>query len=122
MVDGARLFVPKQNLPDGCDGWDFFVASHLPNKGFYCQDTVHILAKLRTKLTTSSNLIVLGDKTACKEHLRDLANHTDKEKHGLTTRSNDKKDKQNFESIRILVSDDVLRCLEEISKTMQTQT
>ena len=85
------------------------------------QDTVHILAKLRTRLVTSSNLLVLGEKTACKEHLRYLANHTDKDKHGLTARSINEKDKQNFDSIGTLVSDDVLKCLEEISKTMQTE-
>ena len=55
------------------------------------------------------------------EHLRFLTSHIDKDKHGLTDRSINEKDKQNFDSITTLVSDDVLKCLEEIKKTMQTE-
>ena len=61
--------------------WHFFVTKYLPEKGFYCQDTIHILAKLRTKLITASNLLVLGTETACLAHLQYLINNVSKNKH-----------------------------------------
>ena len=69
MTDESRLFQLSKiaSLPDG---WDFFVLPRLPEKSFYAQDTVHILPKMRTKLITSSNLIVMGAETACRSHLQ----------------------------------------------------
>ena len=43
-------------------------------------------------------------------------NDIDNDKHGLTAGNINQKDKQNFESIGTLMSYDVLRGLEEISK------
>ena len=76
MVNGARLFLPRCSGTNFPNDWDFFVTSYSPQKGFYCQDTVHILAKLRTKLITASNLLVLGTENSllcsfaihCQQH------------------------------------------------------
>ena len=111
MVDNSRLFssVSGTGIPSE---WSFFVTSYLPNMPFYCQDTVHILAKLRTKLVTESNLLEIGTETACWAHLQYLVKNEPKSVHGLTVRCIDQKDKQNFESVSFLVSDKVLQSLE----------
>ena len=49
MVNEARLFSPTNGISIPSE-WTFFVTSYLPRKLFFCHDTVHILAKLRTKL------------------------------------------------------------------------
>ena len=72
-------------------------------------------------MITASNLLVLGDETACRAHLQYLANNVDKDKHGLTARCIDQKDKQNFDNVAMLVSHDVTNSLEDCKKVMGTQ-
>ena len=110
MVDEARLFSPTNGTSIPSE-WTFFVTSYLPCKPFFCQDTVHILAKLRTKLVTPSNLLEIGIETACWAHLQYLIKNVPKSVHGLTVRCIDPKDKQNFESVDRLVSESVLESL-----------
>ena len=76
---------------------------------------------MRTKLITSSNLIVMGAETACRSHLQFIIDTFSRSKHGLTMRCIDHKDKQNFESVSTLVSENVEQCLKEIDNEMCTK-
>ena len=70
-----------------------------------------------------SNLIVLGTETACRIHIQQVFETFPKERHNLTQRCIDNKDKQNYSSIPILVSDNVHNCLLELKlKTQNTGT
>lgn len=100
---------------------NFFVIPNVPQKSFYAQDTVHILAKLRKRLITPSNLVVIGSETACRAHLQFVIDTYSKSKHGLTIRCIDHKDKQNFESVGVLVSENVEPCLKEATHKLRTK-
>lgn len=89
--------------------------------GLCSQDVVHLLAKLRTRLLTPSNVIIMGIETACRAHLQQLLKIFDKSKHGLTQQILENKDKQNYESIEILLKEDLHKSLEETEKTMKTK-
>ena len=85
------------------------------------QDVVHLLAKLRTRILTPSNVIVMGMEIACCGQLQQLLKCFEKTKHGLTEQILENKDKQNYKSIEILLNDDVTTSLEEIDNTMRTK-
>ena len=87
--------------------WTFFWMPYILETSLCCQDTIHLLAKLRTRLLTPSNLIILGKETACPGHLQQLLKYFSKSEHGLTQQALQNKDKQNHDSIETLVSDDV---------------
>ena len=87
----------------------------LLEESLVCQDTVHLLAKLRTRLLTPSNLIVLGSETACRGHLEQILNDYSKEDHGLSAQVLQNKDKQNYQSVETLLGDGVENCLKELS-------
>ena len=91
-----------------------FIGNNLP-----AQDHIHLLAKLRSRLLKPSNLIVLGNETACRAHIQQLLEIFPKEKHNLTQRCIDNKDKQNYSSIPVLVGDGVKDCLEELNENSQ---
>ena len=77
------------------------------------QDTVHLLAKLRTRLITPSNLLVMGTETACRVHLEQLVHRIPKDRHGLTLRCISQKDKQNYDSITSILKLDVVQCVKD---------
>ena len=74
------------------------------SKSLVCQNTVHLLAKLRTRLLTPSNLIAIGHEVACNAHLVKVCNYYPKAEHGLTRQVLENKDKQNYSSIEVLLS------------------
>ena len=115
MIDETRLFTKsvKSNVPTD---WSFFLMPKLKTTALHSQDTIHILAKLRTRLITPTNLIVLGSETAYRAHLEQLINTVSKDHHGLTMKSINHKDKQNYDSINAMVSKPVENCLRSLSK------
>ena len=84
------------------------------------QDTVHLLAKLKNKLLTPSNLIVLGKDVACASHLIHVVDKIPKARHGLTRQAVDNKDKQNYDSITLLLDKNVEMCLNELNDKLET--
>ena len=112
MIDETGLFTKGRdsNIPDD---WSFFLMPKMKNMELCSQDTIHILAKLRTRLVTPTNLLVLGTETACRAHLEHIVHSISKATHGLTLQSISHKDKQNYESVSILVSESVQQCLQK---------
>ena len=112
MLTETKLFniSTNSNVPTS---WSFFVMPSMKKSSLCAQDHVHLLAKLRSRLLGPSNLIVLGAETACSGHLTHVCQNIPKESHGLTKKVLDNKDKQNYSSISILVSDDLKKCLFE---------
>lgn len=92
----------------------------LLNNSLSAQDTIHLLAKLRTRLVTPSNLVALGCEVACRGHLVEVIKQFHKAKHGLTYRSIDNKDKENYTSIALLVNQSVEDCLKELNPKLKT--
>ena len=120
MVKGSQLFSTSttNNVPES---WTFYFMPQLMKNCLFSQDTVHLLAKMRTRLLLPSNILVLGDETACPAHLNFVLNEFPKEKHGLSARCLDVKDKQNYSSIEKLLDDGVLECLNEFNATISTK-
>ena len=80
----CETFLFKKNDMDL--NWTF-LEMPMKTSGLYNQYTVHLLAKLRNKLLTSSNLIVIGNKVACPSHLKTLINDIPNSDHGLTRKA-----------------------------------
>ena len=120
MTSRSGLFQhhKKLNVPPH---WTFFLMPQLRFSGLSCQDIIHLLAKLRTRLLKPSNLIIIGVETACRGHLEYLLKAFPKSKHGLTHKMLENKDKQNYSSIEILISAGVKECLEIIEPTIKTK-
>lgn len=115
MVEESRIFNVSEssNIPTA---WrEFFLMPQISKGDFHSQDTVHLLAKLRTRLLTPSNLTVIGTETAGVAHLKYLVDQLPKERHGLSHQMINNKDKQNYQSIATLVGEDVESCLSEVS-------
>ena len=71
----------------------------MKTNGLCSQDTIHLLAKLRTRLLTPSNILSFGTEIACRAHLVEVLKKFPKATHGLTQRSIDNKDKQTGPSL-----------------------
>ena len=129
-VDGAGPFLKAMASQNGLfnrnyEGnvpryWTFYSMPQLHDNSLACQDIIHLLAKLRTRLLTPSNLIVVGVETACCGHLLQVLKSFSKSYHGLTHQVLENKDKQNYESIEKLLGIGVEECLKKIS--VQTKT
>ena len=102
MVENSKLFqrMVNNSLPQG---WDFFLMPCFPDNCLYSQDTIHILAKLRSKLITPSNILIMGNENACRAHIQFVIDNKPKDRHGLNNKCLKHKDKQNYESINLLV-------------------
>ena len=100
--------------------WSFFKMP-LRDSCLSNQDTVHLLAKLKNKLLTPSNLIVIGRKVACPAHLITLLETVPKSQHCLTRKAVDNKDKQNYGSITLLVDAKVESCLNQLDDKYNTR-
>ena len=70
MVNKCKIFHTSDtsNVPPH---WSFYVMPKLAIDSLNAQDTVNLMAKLRTKLVTPSNLISIGSAMACRGHLTD---------------------------------------------------
>ena len=71
-------------------------------------------------MLTPSNILLFGTEKACRAHLVEVLQKFPKATHGLTQRSIDNKDKQNYSSIGLLVHPSVENCLKEINPTVKT--
>ena len=100
--------------------WTFYWMPSLSHKSLVCQDTIHLLAKLRTRLLAPSNLIAIGDEVACRAHFVQVLKEFPKSEHGLSQQMLENKDKQNYSSIEILLSEDVQKCLEKVERSEGT--
>ena len=114
MLQKTGLFFPTEDLFSKS-----YVMKEIANSGLSAQDHVHFLAKLRTKIVTPSNILVLGTETACLGHLKYILVHFSKELHQLTERILSNKDKQNYSGIEILLSEGVFECLQNSMKTTE---
>ena len=80
-ADGAGSFMKAMILKTGLFYLteDLFAKSYvikaMATTGFSAYDRIHLLAKLRTRLLISSNILALGDETACLEHIRYPTQH-----------------------------------------------
>ena len=119
MICRTNLFKTCQasNVPSE---WPFYLMPSMKTNGLCSQDTIHLLAKLRTRLLTPSNILSFGMEIACRAHLVEVLQKFPKATHGLTQRSIDNKDKQNYSSIGLLVHPNVENCLKEINPTVKT--
>ena len=124
MVAECQLFRSVSGGGNSTQDWDFLLMPEFPKNAVFCQDIIHVLAKLRTKLITPSNTLILGERLkACRTHVELVCNTMPKDQHGLNNRCINHKDKQNYESINSLVSQSVMACLEKLDseKKMNTQ-
>ena len=119
MVCRTNLFKTCQtsNVPSE---WSFYMMPSMKSSGLCSQDTIHLLAKLRTRLLIPSNILSFGSEIACRAHLVEVLKKFPKSSHGLTQRSIDNKDKQNYSSIGLLVHPCVENCLKEMHSTVKT--
>ena len=112
MINESKLFSRSEHLPVK---WTFFLMPIINAQNLNAQDHVHLLAKLRSRLLKPSNLLVLGTETACRAHIQHVFDKFPKEKHNLTQRAIDNRDKQNYTSIPSLISKDVEHCLMDLN-------
>ena len=91
---------------------------YIKKEGLYSQDCVHLLAKMRTRLLSPSNILVLGNETACRAHIQQVLTEFPKEQHKLTERIISNKDKQNYSSISVQVDDNIINCHKKLTDKM----
>ena len=118
MITEGNLF--KKGIGQVPESWTFYLMKDLKKRSLYVQDFVHLLAKMRTRLLLPSNILVLGNETACSTHMNLVVNEFSKEEHGLSIRSIDIKDKQNYSSIELMLKDGVFQCLRKLGKKINT--
>ena len=119
MILKSNLFSNQRNK-DVPNYWTFYWMNILNKSSLVCQDMIHLLAKLRTRVLTPSNLIALGDEVACRAHFVQVIKKFGKLEHGLTQQVLENKDKQNYSSIEVLLSSGVQKCLENVERTKGT--
>jgi hypothetical protein len=100
--------------------WTFYMMPKLRENALPAQDVIHLLAKLRTRLLTLSNILSMGSEVACPGHLLEVLKRYPKAKHGLTQRAIDNKDKQNYSSIELLFKESIEECLLELNVKTKT--
>ena len=120
MLTESKLFTKSshENVPET---WSFYLMPKLSYAELNAQDHIHLLAKLRTCLLNPSNLLTLGNEIATRTHLKHVLDSYPKSRHNLTLRAIDTKDKQNYTSIALLVSEDVESCLLDLSSKLRTR-
>ena len=116
MLHRTGLFNPTEDLLQKS-----YVMREICSSGLSAQDHIHLLAKMRTRLLIPSNILVLGKETACLAHIRFVldCDQFSKVDHQLTERIVSNKDKQNYAGIGVLLSEDVLKCLESCKSKIQ---
>ena len=124
-ADGAGSFMKAMTVESGLftlsDQINIksYVMSSIKIGGIFAQDCVHLLVKLRTRLLVHSNLLALGNETACRTHVTNILTTFPKEEYGLTERIVSNKDKQNYTGITVLIGDGVLKCLKSVTDKME---
>ena len=118
MITEGSLF--KKSIGQVPESWTFYFMKDMKKKSLYVQDFVHLLAKMRTRLLLPSNILILGNETACSTHMNLLVYEFSKEEHGLSLRCIDIKDKQNYSSIELMLKEGVFQCLLKLGKKVNT--
>lgn len=101
---------------------DYFSCRGDPNGPFYFQDIIHIATKLRNFLLRSifdKKCIPFGNQRIRSEHLFELYNMFDKDKHQLTLSILNPKDRQNFRSVVRICDSKVTDLLRDHVKNSQ---
>lgn len=94
--------------------WTWFFLSR--NQLFlFFQDPVHIVTKWRNRLLSSTADLYIGNDKISMTHIEQLINdnHYTKLDHGLTKSDIQPKDRQNYNSCIKLISDDVIKLLND---------
>ena len=120
MIAETKLFSvsKKSNVPPS---WTFYVMPEFKKRGLCAQDTVHLLAKLRTRALGPSNITQMGAESCLASHFQYILKEFGKDRHGLTQRMIKNNDKQNYTSIAVLVGDGVKECLNDAANIMRTK-
>lgn len=106
--DHPDLF--QVNIPST---WSWFLMNN--RQLFVClQDPIHLCTKLRNRLLSTSNKLLLGDELVNVDTLLELVEKSSKLNHGLVKSDIDQKDRQNYGSCVKISSDDVLTELEKL--------
>nr|CAI5852727.1 unnamed protein product [Callosobruchus analis] len=100
--------------------WEWFHIDSMSKDCCYVQDSVHILTKLRTKLTKPSVVLPMGQYFASVSHLYELLSQFSKDKHLLTPSDLKAEDKMNYDAAKRMCSTNVIQLLEKIPNTEGT--
>ena len=103
---GSKNCTPKSNeyqIPNFC--------AEFNNDLIVIQDTVHIGAKLRTRLLNPSIILPVGNYSIPANHLQTLINTISKDKHCLNLKDISSKDKMNYKSVEKISDDKVISLL-----------
>ena len=85
------------------------------------QDPVHLGVKLKARLMTHSQILPLGKFSAQSTHLTVLQSSFRKEQHNLRVKDLDHQDRQNFEAVIRLTSENVITLLDEFPDALGTK-
>ena len=85
----------------------WFTVKNVTNVSFV-QDTVHLGVKLKARLLTYSQVLPLGKYSAQSSHLKLLQASFCIEQHNLHAKDLDHQDRQNFEAVLRVTSDNVI--------------
>ena len=109
---------PPLELPSSWSSW--FTVKNVTNVS-YVQDTVHLGVKLKARLLTYSQILPLGKYSAQPLHLSLLQASFYKEQHNLRAKDLDHQDRQNFEAVLRITSENVMNLLDEFPDAKGTK-
>ena len=94
--------------------WSSWFAMQAPTHISYVQDIVHLGVKLKARLLKPSIILPMGKFLAGSHDLRLVQQSFGKDRHAIRERDINHKDRQNFDAVLHLTSDDVLDLLSQI--------
>lgn len=94
--------------------WNSWLSSRNVTSIAFVQNPVHLGVKLKARLLTLSQILPMGNHTALSIHLSFLQASFSKEQHNLRAKDLDHQDRQNFEAVLRITSDNVISLLDEI--------
>ena len=105
-------------IPQSWNSW--FSAKNVASITFV-QDPVHLGVKLKARLLTYSQILPMGKYAALSSHLSLLQASFGKEQHNLRTKDLDHQDRQNFEAVLRITSENVISLLDDIPDSKGTK-
>ena len=109
---------PPLESPSSWSSW--FTIRNITNVS-YVQDTIHLGVKLKARLLTYSQILPLGKYSAQPLHLSLLQASFYKEQHNLRAKDLDHQDRQNFEAVLRITSENVMDLLDEFPDAKGTK-
>lgn len=109
---------PPLDLPSSWSSW--FTVKNVTHVSFV-QDTVHLDVKLKARLLTYSQILPLGKYSAQSCHLNLLQASFCKEQHNIRAKDLDHQDRQNFEAVLRITSENVMNLLDEFPDAKGTK-